>query len=111
MAIGIYLIVVHGDVSAILLEIFGIMTLMDLVANVLGSLVLICDPDICDPEFFVVATMISECTTLKVITIILGFWLGIAGFSDNSYTTTEQQVGAAFGLTTSIVQVGMHVLI
>ena len=110
MAIGIYLIVVHGDVSAILLEIFGIMTLMDLVANVLGSLVLICDPDICH-KFFVVATMISECTTLKVITIILGFWLGIAGFSDDSYTTTEQQVGAAFGLTTSIVQVGMHVLI
>lgn len=108
-AYGIYLsATVHGDPIAIALAVFGIMSILDAILNFLGALVLIVDDDVCH-KIVVIFTTISEWSTLKFVTVIVGFWAGISSFHNEDFTTTEQKVSGALALCINILQVYKHV--
>ena len=105
-AYGIYLLAAHGDPIAIGLFAFGIMSFLDAIFNFLGALVLIVDENVVH-KMIVIFTTISEWTTFKFISVIIGFWVGVSSFDNEDFTTTEQKVTGALALCTNILQVNV----
>ena len=103
-AMAIYVLIVYEESSAIGLIMSGSITVFDAIISFVGALVLIFDEDYCH-KFIVILSTIAECSTFKVISIVLGFFFGVQKFQDGDFTATDQIVGEALSLSSFILQV------
>ena len=101
---------VHGFGPLLLQMGTGGVTVFDAIVNIVGALVLMFDEDTFH-RLFVAFASIPECSLFKVLSVILGLVTTTGSFANDSYTTVEQKFTGAFALTSSILQVGMYVLI